>query len=141
MQNTSKQDLGNLHTTEHEILNEHAKEISRYSQISEQSSCAAAHIALKKEADGLRALVHFTQHAFSNYFLALLTSPQTILIDPFGTVFAFIALPLIHIGLLLVQIAFLLSRWTGAAQFCTRLSRDYGSGLGVVNMVSKRGIV
>lgn len=134
MQNMSKQDFDDLHPTEHQLLDEHAKEISNYSRPSGYGVCAP-HISLKKEADGFWALVHFTQHAFSNYFLAVLTSPQAILTDPFGTIFAFIALPVIHISLLFVQITFLLGRWTGAGQFYTRLSNDYGSGLSVVNMV------
>lgn len=137
MQNGGKQDLDDLHPTEHhwQVLREHAREISIHSRLSRPKSCAS-HIHLKRDADHLRAFIHFTWHSFCNYVLAVLISPQTILIDPFGTIFAFIVLPLVHIGLTFVQLAFLLGECVGAGGILKWLRIEYGSGLSVVNMVS-----
>lgn len=135
MLNGGKHDLDDLHPTEHQVLHEHAKEISVHSRLSRPRTCAS-HIHLKRDAHHLKAFIHFTWHSFCNYLLALLISPQTILIDPFGTIFAFIVLPLIHVGLTFVQLTFLLGGFMGAGKVLKWLRSEYGFGLSVVNMVS-----
>lgn len=134
MQNGGKQDFDDLHITEQHALHEHAKEISIHSRA--RPKTCASHIHLKRDADHLKAFIHFTWHSLCNYFLAVLISPQTILIDPFGTIFAFIVLPLIHIGLAFTQLAFLLGGYMRAGRVLKWLRMEYGFGLSVVNMVS-----
>lgn len=137
LQSASQEDIERLNTTKQEILYQHAHEVCvLQSQLSSSDNCAA-HVALKKDGNPLRATLHFLQHTFFNYMLALLNSPRSFIADPVGTVLGLIVLPALHFALLIVQFVFLLCRWTGLDTLGGSFSDKYGYGLSLVNMVSE----
>jgi hypothetical protein len=133
MQSASQQDIERLDTTKQEILYQHAHEVCVQSQLSSSHNCAA-HVALKKDGHPLRAFLHFSRHSFFNYILALMSSPQSFMADPAGTLLGLIALPALHFGLLIIQFLFLFCRWTRLDILGEWVSNKYGYGLSLVNM-------
>jgi hypothetical protein len=129
----SQRDLDDLDPAAQQVLHQHAEEISS------QSCCpphAASSVSLKKHPCNFLAAIHYLRHTLFGYIFTLLTSPQTVVVDPVGKLCALIVLPLLHIALLIVQPLFLLEGWIGAGKAIDRFCKEYGSGLSMVNMVS-----